>query len=747
MAIDDMFQTGTDQVLDDRVTRPLKEPIPQRSFGFNAWEVAKAPAMGGAAGLTESGGFFADILGAYGEAQAGHMRALDPSLMLDSKEAERVRQEGAGARERIQTGEAFSTDIGTSLRTTARDYAPNPETAGTAETLLFGLSRFVTKAVGYSLAAGPVPGAVMTGADEGMTEADRLKAQGVDIETRTKVGAVAGVVAGASVALPIAGTSWKTTGALVAAGGPGGFIAQQAASKEILANAGYDKMAEQFDPFDPVGLAVSTLVPAGFGAYAMRGVRARAANPAPADPAAGRQLAQMGGNERLALRYDDPRLDAYAVTAAQREGIPPEALLAIKNAGEKSGPTAVSRVGAKGVMQFMDGTWAEFGRGDPRDPAASIDAGARYMKSLLEQYDGNMQAALAHYNGGTKAGDAVMAGKPPPAKETRDYLARTEKFIAERAGTEQGRAAATDPDMVAAARVQLVRDTIESMNLRDPADPAGAQQHVDAVLRAGDQLAAGERVDVGATIPLDSPAQLRLLENLAARMEEARTEPPSAANQPFDPDSLRPMRNELNTLEQLRQAMDEAAPPPDVHAGQTFSDAGQAEIYLRDRGISATHRAQSTGRDQYSIRPKAEKKVDWRANVAAREAKLADQLRVANENMAARAAAKKIGQAETKPAKSATVTEIRAPKAQSAAPEAAPGAPVAKDGANPIAASIDAQAAEIARLSPDMMVQLEGMAAPMRLADALEAVKAEAAKDVEDAPLLQVAAECFLRST
>ena len=41
-----------------------------------------------------------------------------------------------------------------------------------------------------------------------------------------------------------------------------GFIAQQAASKAILANAGYDQIAEQYNPFDPGGLAVSTLVPA-----------------------------------------------------------------------------------------------------------------------------------------------------------------------------------------------------------------------------------------------------------------------------------------------------------------------------------------------------------------------------------------------------------------------------------------------------------------------------------------------------
>src|SRR5690606_37331574 len=103
----------------------------------------------------------------------------------------------------------------------------------------------------------------------------------------------------------------------------------------------------------------------------------------------------------------DERLDSYAAEAAEREGIPPALLLALKNAGEKSDPTAVSPKGAQGVMQFMPETWDSYAKGkDPRDPVASIDAGARYIADLIKQYDGNVRAAIAHYNGGTKAGRA-----------------------------------------------------------------------------------------------------------------------------------------------------------------------------------------------------------------------------------------------------------------------------------------------------------------------------------------------------
>lgn len=866
MAIDELYQSGTDKILDDRVTRPLPEPIEQRSFGVNAWNITKAPVKGGAAGITESGGFMADILGAYGEMQAGYARSLDPSLMLDHDAAKKVQDEGAAARARVKSGEAFSTEIGTSFRQTAREYAPDPQSAGVAENLLFGLPRFMTKAVGYTVAAGGVPGAVMLAGDEGMTEADRLKAEGVDINTRTKVGAVAGVVAGASVLLPVAGSTWKTTAGLVTVGGPGGFVAQQAASKAILEHASYDKLADQYDPLDPVGLAVSTLVPAAFGAHATRAARGRPI-PTESNPAAARQLQQMAGNEKLALPHDDPRLDAYAVTAAQREGISPELLLAVKNAGERSAPTAVSPKGAKGVMQFMDATWAEFGKGDPRDPVASIDAGARYLKHLVEHYNGNEQAALAHYNGGYKAGDAIMAGKPAPAKETRDYLARSEKYIAERKGEEAGKAAAQDPDMVAAARVQQVRETLEASNLHDPASAAGHEQHFDAAMRAADQIGAGEKVDVSAIAGLDHAGQTELLDRLAARLEAVHQE--AAPDLQAAPHELATQtQGDLQVIAELGQAMDEVQarapkPAPDQHAAVIFPDEGKAQAYLSEQKITKTHRIENSGRDQYSIVPKKKPGKDWRASVADREAKLAEQLRVANENAASRKAARDLvaeqkqdpeliivhgsgnaefdlsaveiirvnGQKQGKKGRSygglygsseadighaqgyaemmggtPTIYDVKIKKEakvfnkdgditrlseayindlvekgfgvvkgtdprgrteyavinksaiksiekrpgindQKTKTPAAPlpgAAP--KETPSPLAASIEAQAAEIARLSPDMMVQFEGMDAPMRLADAMEAVKAEAAKDAADAPLFETAAQCALQN-
>ena len=104
-----------------------------------------------------------------------------------------------------------------------------------------------------------------------MTAAEDLAEHGVDQATRAKVGAVAGVMNAAGVLLPVAGSTLAQTAALVAVGGPASFMAQQLATREILRSANYGAIAEQYDPLDPVGLAVATLIPAGFAAYAKRG--------------------------------------------------------------------------------------------------------------------------------------------------------------------------------------------------------------------------------------------------------------------------------------------------------------------------------------------------------------------------------------------------------------------------------------------------------------------------------------------
>jgi len=148
-----------------------------------------------------------------------------------------------------------------------------------AESAVFNLFRVGSKAVTAAATMGNIPGAFVAGGEEGFTQSEELARQGVDLKTRTKVGAVTAVTNAVGFALPAAGKTWAQTGALAVVGGPASFVAQNAATREILQNADYTKLADQYDPFDPVGLALSTVIPWGVGALAMRGAKVKGAAP------------------------------------------------------------------------------------------------------------------------------------------------------------------------------------------------------------------------------------------------------------------------------------------------------------------------------------------------------------------------------------------------------------------------------------------------------------------------------------
>ena len=55
-------------------------------------------------------------------------------------------------------------------------------------------------------------------------------------------------------------------------------------------------------------------------------------------------------------------------------------------AESEGNPYAISHLGAMGLMQFMPGTWSEWGKGDPYDPRANIEAGVKYMAFLMSKF-------------------------------------------------------------------------------------------------------------------------------------------------------------------------------------------------------------------------------------------------------------------------------------------------------------------------------------------------------------------------
>jgi soluble lytic murein transglycosylase-like protein len=107
-------------------------------------------------------------------------------------------------------------------------------------------------------------------------------------------------------------------------------------------------------------------------------------------------------------------------SAATAQKLPPKLLRGV--IAQESGfrPCAVSKKGAKGLMQLMPATAEQFAVEDPFDPAANVAAGAKFLRQLLDKYGGDAALALAAYNAGPATVDEVKG--IPDIRETRDYV-------------------------------------------------------------------------------------------------------------------------------------------------------------------------------------------------------------------------------------------------------------------------------------------------------------------------------------
>jgi soluble lytic murein transglycosylase-like protein len=136
------------------------------------------------------------------------------------------------------------------------------------------------------------------------------------------------------------------------------------------------------------------------------------------DPAAA-VVSQTAGVTAASPATDIPTL---LHQAGSWHNIDVELLASVVHAESDFNTRAVSRTGARGLMQLMPGTAAQLGVHDAFQPGENIAGGAAYLDALLTRYHDNLALALAAYNAGPGAVDHYHG--VPPFRETRAYVAR-----------------------------------------------------------------------------------------------------------------------------------------------------------------------------------------------------------------------------------------------------------------------------------------------------------------------------------
>lgn len=136
-------------------------------------------------------------------------------------------------------------------------------------------------------------------------------------------------------------------------------------------------------------------------------------------------------NEKLKLSHSDghftKRFDEYVEKAAEKYGIDPDLIHAVINAESAYNPGALSIKGAAGLMQLMPDTAIQYGVADRFSPEENIEGGTKYLKFLLDRYEGNISLAVAAYNAGEGAVDKY--GTVPPYLETKAYVQKVSLFL------------------------------------------------------------------------------------------------------------------------------------------------------------------------------------------------------------------------------------------------------------------------------------------------------------------------------
>src|ERR1700692_4247799 len=131
---------------------------------------------------------------------------------------------------------------------------------------------------------------------------------------------------------------------------------------------------------------------------------------------------KANNHETLNRAFTQQDIDAAIDDAAARHNVDPSLVRSVVKVESNFNPNAVSRKGAMGLMQLMPSTARSLKVSNPFDPAQNVDAGVRHLRTLLDNYKGDVRLTLAAYNAGS--GAVARSAGVPHFRETQNYVRR-----------------------------------------------------------------------------------------------------------------------------------------------------------------------------------------------------------------------------------------------------------------------------------------------------------------------------------
>ncbi len=138
------------------------------------------------------------------------------------------------------------------------------------------------------------------------------------------------------------------------------------------------------------------------------------------------QVTNKAVNGSLNSHIPQANINELITEYASKNNLQDSLVKAVIKAESGFDPKAVSKAGAQGLMQLMPDTAKSLGVKDSLNPEQNIIGGTKYLKNMMDKFNGNVQKALAAYNAGPGAVDRY--GGIPPYKETQEYVSKVLKY-------------------------------------------------------------------------------------------------------------------------------------------------------------------------------------------------------------------------------------------------------------------------------------------------------------------------------